>query len=200
MGSQKENMLAGKLYRVDQELSNLMSDNKKKIAQFNQATSDDEQNRLIQTIIPNSEDSIHIEAPFHCDYGDHIHLGNNFYANYDCIMLDVNHIYIGNNVLLGPRISLYTAGHPLSSAVRNSGLEFGKSITIGDNVWVGGNTIINPGVRIGCNTVIGSGSVVTKDIPDNVIAAGNPCRVIRKITEQDELNWQTQAREISQVK
>lgn len=200
MGSQKENMLAGKLYRVDQELSNLMSDNKKKIAQFNQATSDDEQNRLIQTIIPNSGDSIHIEAPFHCDYGDHIHLGNNFYANYDCIMLDVNHIYIGNNVLLGPRISLYTAGHPLSSAVRNSGLEFGKSITIGDNVWVGGNTIINPGVKIGCNTVIGSGSVVTKDIPDNVIAAGNPCRVIRKITEQDELNWQTQAREISQVK
>lgn len=200
MGSQKENMLAGKLYRVDQELSNLMSDNKKKIAQFNQATSDDEQNRLIQTIIPNSEDSIHIEAPFHCDYGDHIHLGNNFYANYDCIMLDVNHIYIGNNVLLGPRISLYTAGHPLSSAVRNSGLEFGKSITIGDNVWVGGNTIINPGVRIGCNTVIGSGSVVTKDIPDNVIAAGNPCRVIRKITEQDELNWQNQAREMSQEK
>lgn len=200
MGSQKENMLAGKLYRVDQELANLMSDNKKKIAQFNQATSDDEQNRLIQTIIPNSEDSIHIEAPFHCDYGDHIHLGNNFYANYDCIMLDVNHIYIGNNVLLGPRVSLYTAGHPLSSAVRNSGLEFGKSITIGDNVWVGGNTIINPGVRIGCNTVIGSGSVVTKDIPDNVIAAGNPCRVIRKITEQDELNWQNQAREISQVK
>ncbi|MCT4390190.1 sugar O-acetyltransferase [Leuconostoc falkenbergense] len=200
MGSQKENMLAGKLYRVDQELSNLMSDNKKKIAQFNQATSDDEQNRLIQTIIPNSEDSIHIEAPFHCDYGDHIHLGNNFYANYDCIMLDVNHIYIGNNVLLGPRVSLYTAGHPLSSAVRNSGLEFGKSITIGDNAWVGGNTIINPGVKIGCNTVIGSGSVVTKDIPDNVIAAGNPCRVIRKITEQDELNWQTQAREISQVK
>lgn len=200
MGSQKENMLAGKLYRVDQELSNLMSDNKKKIAQFNQATSDDEQNRLIQTIIPNSEDSIHIEAPFHCDYGDHIHLGNNFYANYDCIMLDVNHIYIGNNVLLGPRVSLYTAGHPLSSAVRNSGLEFGKSITIGDNAWVGGNTIINPGVKIGCNTVIGSGSVVTKDIPDNVIAAGNPCRVIRKITEQDELNWQNQAREISQVK
>ena len=200
MGSQKENMLAGKLYRVDQELSNLMSDNKKKIAQFNQATSDDEQNRLIQTIIPNSEDSIHIEAPFHCDYGDHIHLGNNFYANYDCIMLDVNHIYIGNNVLLGPRVSLYTAGHPLSSAVRNSGLEFGKSITIGDNVWVGGNTIINPGVRIGCNTVIGSGSVVTKDIPDNVIAAGNPCRVIRKITEQDELNWQNQAREMSQEK
>lgn len=200
MGSQKENMLAGKLYRVDQELSNLMSDNKKKIAQFNQATSDDEQNRLIQTIIPNSEDSIHIEAPFHCDYGDHIHLGNNFYANYDCIMLDVNHIYIGNNVLLGPRVSLYTAGHPLSSAVRNSGLEFGKSITIGDNAWVGGNTIINPGVKIGCNTVIGSGSVVTKDIPDNVIAAGNPCRVIRKITEKDELNWQTQAREISQVK
>lgn len=200
MGSQKENMLAGKLYRVDQELANLMSDNKKKIAQFNQATSDDEQNRLIQTIIPNSEDSIHIEAPFHCDYGDHIHLGNNFYANYDCIMLDVNHIYIGNNVLLGPRVSLYTAGHPLSSAVRNSGLEFGKSITIGDNVWVGGNTIINPGVKIGANTVIGSGSVVTKDIPDNVIAAGNPCRVIRKITEQDELNWQNQAREIGQVK
>lgn len=200
MGSQKENMLAGKLYRVDQELSNLMSDNKKKIAQFNQATSDDEQNRLIQTIIPNSEDSIHIEAPFHCDYGDHIHLGNNFYANYDCIMLDVNHIYIGNNVLLGPRVSLYTAGHPLSSAVRNSGLEFGKSITIGDNAWVGGNTIINPGVKIGCNTVIGSGSVVTKDIPDNVIAAGNPCRVIRKITEQDELNWQNQAREMSQEK
>lgn len=200
MSTQKENMLAGKLYKVDEELATLMAENKKKIAQFNRATSEDKQSRLIQTIIPNAGHSIHIEPPFHCDYGCHVHLGNNFYANYDCIMLDVNEIHIGNNVLLGPRVGIYTAGHPISSKVRNSGLEFGTSIVIGDDVWVGGNTIINPGVTIGSNTVIGSGSVVTRDIPANVIAAGNPCRVIRKITTQDELKWQNQAIAVNQVK
>lgn len=108
-----------------------------------------------------------------------------FFANYNCIILDVGKVIIGNNVQFAPNVSLYTAGHPIHSDSRNSGYEYGIGITIGDNVWLGGNVVVNPGVHIGNNVVIGSGSVVTKDIPDNVIAIGNPCKVIREITEED---------------
>lgn len=128
----------------------------------------------------------YFEPPFHCEYGSHIHLGENFYANTGCVMLDVATITIGKNVLFGPNVSLYTAGHPIHPDSRHSGYEYGIPITIGDNVWIGGGCIILPGVTIGDNTVIGAGSVVTKDIPANVCAAGNPCRVIRPITEEDK--------------
>lgn len=127
-----------------------------------------------------------INPPFFCDYGSHIEVGDNFFANYNCTILDVAKVKIGNNVMLAPNVSIYTAGHPLHPESRNSAYEYGISVTIGNNVWLGGNVIITPGVTIGDNAVIGAGSVVTKDIPDNAVAAGNPCRVIRMITEEDK--------------
>lgn len=126
-----------------------------------------------------------INPPFYCDYGFHIEVGENFFANYNCTIIDVAKVKIGDNCQLAPTVSIYTAGHPVHPDSRNSLYEYGIGVTIGDNVWIGGNTVILPGVHIGSNTVIGAGSVVTKDIPDWVIAAGNPCRVIRKITEDD---------------
>lgn len=108
-----------------------------------------------------------------------------FFANYNCTILDVGKVIIGNNVQFAPNVSLYTAGHPIHPDSRNSGYEYGIGITIGDNVWLGGNVVVNPGIHMGNNVVIGSGSVVIKDIPDNVIAIGNPCKVIREITEED---------------
>ena len=126
-----------------------------------------------------------INPPFYCDYGFHIDVGENFFANYNCTIIDVAKVKIGDNCQLAPNVSIYTAGHPVHPDSRNSLYEYGIGVTIGDNVWIGGNTVILPGVHIGSNTVIGAGSVVTKDIPDWVIAAGNPCRVIRKITEDD---------------
>lgn len=130
-------------------------------------------------------ENVYFEPPFHCEYGFHITLGEDFYANTGCVMLDVARITIGKNVMFGPNVSLYTAGHPLHPDSRNSGYEYGIPITIGDNVWIGGSCVVLPGVTIGDNAVIGAGSVVTKDIPANVCAAGNPCRVIREITEAD---------------
>lgn len=131
------------------------------------------------------KENIYFEPPFHCEYGNHIEVGENFYANVNCIMLDVGKITIGDNVLFGPNVSIYTAGHPIHPKSRNSGYEYGIPVTIGSNVWIGGSCVILPGVSIGNNVVIGAGSVVTKDIPDNVCAAGNPCRVIREITDAD---------------
>ena len=137
---------------------------------------------------------IYVEPPFHCEYGTHIILGENFYANTGCVMLDVAKIRIGNNVMFGPNVSIYTAGHPIHPDSRNSGYEYGIPVTIGNNVWIGGSCVILPGVTIGDNAVIGAGSVVTKDIPANVCAAGNPCRVIREITEADRPYYYTDRR------
>lgn len=127
----------------------------------------------------------YIEPPFRCDYGSHIFVGENFIANYNLTVLDVAPVRIGDNCLIGPNVSIFTAGHPVHPEMRNTGLEYGIEINIGDNVWIGGCSVINPGVTIGSNTVIASGSVVTKDIPDNVVAGGNPCKVIREITDED---------------
>ena len=116
-----------------------------------------------------SHKNIMVVPPFYCDYGSHIEVGENFFANYNCTILDVAPVKIGDNVLFGPNVSLYTAGHPLHPVSRNSAYEYGISITIGDNVWLGGNVVVTPGVHIGNNVVIGAGSVVTKDIPDNIV-------------------------------
>ena len=134
-----------------------------------------------------------IEPPFRCDYGFHIFLGSGFYANYDCIILDVCPVTIGERVLLGPRVGIYTAAHPLDAAVRATGAEYGAPVTIGDDVWVGGNAVICPGVTIGTGSVIGAGSVVTRDIPPGVVAAGNPCRVLRPIGPADREKWERAA-------
>ena len=127
-----------------------------------------------------------INPPFYCDYGFNIEVGKNFFANYNCTMLDVAKITIGENCFMASNVAIYTAGHPIHPDSRNSMYEYGIPVTIGDNVWIGGNTVICPGVTIGSNCVIGAGSVVTKDIPDWSVAAGNPCRVIRKITDEDK--------------
>ena len=127
-----------------------------------------------------------INPPFYCDYGFNIEVGKNFFANYNCTMLDVAKITIGENCFIASNVAIYTAGHPIHPDSRNSMYEYGIPVTIGDNVWIGGNTVICPGVTIGSNCVIGAGSVVTKDIPDWSMAAGNPCRVIRKITDEDK--------------
>lgn len=127
-----------------------------------------------------------VNPPFYCDYGFNIEVGKNFFANYNCCFLDVAKIKIGDNCFIAPNVSIYTAGHAIYPTARIKGYEYGAPVTIGDNVWIGGNTVICPGVSIGDNTVIGAGSVVTKDIPPMVIAAGNPCRVIREITEEDK--------------
>ena len=141
--------------------------------------------KIVKELLGKSENAV-INPPFYCDYGFNIEVGKNFFANYNCIILDVAKVKIGDNCQFAPNVAVYTAGHPIHPVSRNSQYEYGISVTIGDNVWIGGNSVIVPGVHIGSNTVIGAGSVVTKDVPDWVIAAGNPCRVIRKITEEDK--------------
>lgn len=140
--------------------------------------------RIVKELLGKSEDAF-INPPFYCDYGTNIEVGKNFFANYNCTILDVAKVIIGDNCQMAPNVAIYTAGHPVHPDTRNTAYEYGIEVTIGDNVWIGGNTVICPGVHIGSNTVIGAGSVVTKDIPDWAIAAGNPCRVIREITEAD---------------
>ena len=141
-------------------------------------------NKIVKELLGKSEGAF-INPPFYCDYGFHIEVGKNFFANYNCTIIDVAKVKIGDNCQFATNVSIYTAGHPIHPESRNTMYEYGIEVTIGDNVWIGGNTVIVPGVHIGSNTVIGAGSVVTKDIPDWVVAAGNPCKVIRKITEED---------------
>lgn len=126
-----------------------------------------------------------INPPFYCDYGFNIEVGKDLFCNYNCTILDVCKVKIGDNCLMAPNVAIYTAGHPVHPALRNTFFEYGAEVVIGDNVWIGGNSVICPGVHIGDNTVIGAGSVVTKDIPAWSVAAGNPCRVIRKVTKDD---------------
>jgi maltose O-acetyltransferase len=190
--SQKERMLAGRLYLpFDDELAR---DNKKArmlTRLFNNSTEEQQDYRkiLLKQLFKSTGDNIYIEPPFRTDYGCNTSIGENFYANYDCIIIDVCSVTIGRNVFFAPRVCIYTASHPIDANVRNSSLEFGKPVSIGDDVWVGGNVVVNPGVKIGSNVVIGSGSVVVKDIPDGVIAAGNPAKVIREITTGDREKW-----------
>ena len=186
--NQKERMLAGLPYKAWMDgLAEERMENKKRIYRFNNLPPEamEEQEQLIKQILGKTGKRVHIEAPFHCDYGYNIEVGEDFFANYNFTVLDVGKVRIGKNAQIAPNVSIYTAGHPIHPDSRSSGYEYGIGITIGDNVWIGGNTCIMPGVTIGSNVVIGGGSVVTKDIPDNVIAVGNPCRIIREITEQD---------------
>ncbi|MBR2728629.1 MAG: sugar O-acetyltransferase [Lachnospiraceae bacterium] len=139
---------------------------------------------VVRSLLGRSEGAF-INPPFYCDYGTHIEVGKNFFANYNCTIIDVAKVTIGDYCQMAPNVAIYTAGHPVYPSTRDSLYEYGKAVTIGDHVWIGGNTVICPGVTIGNNVVIGAGSVVTRDIPDWTIAVGNPCRVQRVITEQD---------------
>lgn len=183
MKSEKQKMLSGELYNAGDEVLEKERDYARElIFEFNHTRPGEKENRqrILKQLI-RAKGSFHIEAPFYCDYGYNIEVGENFYVNYGCVILDVNNVKIGDNVLLAPNVQIYTATHPVDPIERLTGKEFAKQIVIGNNVWVGGGTIICPGVKIGDNVTIGAGSVVTKDIPDNVIAVGNPCKVIKEI-------------------
>lgn len=185
-------MLSEKLYfQPKSDLVNAHRNALRLCQNYNNSNWDDFEGRynIIKELFGSTKDNFYIEPTIHCDYGFNIHIGDNFYANFDTIFLDVNTITFGDNVFIAPRCSFFTAGHPIDKDIRNMGLEYGFPIRIGNDVWIGGNTVVNPGVNIGNNVVIGSGSVVTKDIPDGVVAAGNPCKVIRKITEKDKEYW-----------
>lgn len=186
--NQKERMLAGLPYKAWLDgLAEERLENKKRIYKYNNLPpeAEKEQDELIRQILGKTGENVHIEAPFHCDYGYNIEVGENFFANYNLTVLDVGKVRIGKNAQIAPNVSIYTAGHPIHPDSRNSGYEYGIEVAIGDNVWIGGNVCIMPGVTVGDNVVIGAGSVVKKDIPDSVIAVGNPCRVVRAITDDD---------------
>lgn len=184
MPSEKEKMLSGEFYDpLDAELSLL----RKKARHLfkiinNPQSSEEEAASAIKILFGFCKELPWIEPPFYCDYGINISLGEKVFFNFNCVVLDVNRVTIGDNVLFAPNVQIYTATHPFDSEVRKKGLELGLPITIGSDVWVGGSAIICPGVTIGSRTVIGAGSVVTRDIPDDVLAAGNPCRVIKNFT------------------
>ncbi len=186
--NQKERMIAGLPYLAWKDgLPEARARAQALCQQYNRTAPDETEARarlLDQLLGAHGADPV-IEPNFRCDYGFNITVGDNFGANYDCIFLDVAPITIGDNVLLAPRVGLYTAGHPLHAGARDSGYEYGRPITIGDSVWLGAGAIVCPGVSIGSRTVVGAGSVVRRDLPEGVLAAGNPCRVIRPITEED---------------
>ena len=199
----KELMLKGKLYNPlgDPRLKEDFMRARRLTRIFNSLTEDemDKRAEVIKELFGSTGERVHVEQTFHRDYGSNIYVGEDFYANYDCVIIDVCDVRIGDNVMLAPKVGIYTAGHPIDAGVRNEGLEFGAPVTIGNNVWIGGSAVINPGVTIGDNVVIGSGSVVTKDIPDNVIAVGNPCRILREITQEDREYWEKKKEEYEQL-
>lgn len=194
--TEKELMLAGRLYLAsDPEIHRLERRAKQLVQTINNWPEDRVEGRmdLFRELLGSLGEDSWIEPPFRADFGCNTYIGKCFYANYECIITDVAKVTIGDHVFFGPRVSLFTAGHPIDAGVRSTKLEYGKEIHIGNHVWIGGHTVVNPGVTIGDNVVIGSGSVVTRDIPSGVVAAGVPCRVLRPITEEDRIYWQSEA-------
>ncbi len=182
--TEKQKMLAGELYLAsDPELAAESLRAAQLLQRYSQTIAGDRQSRtaILQELLGRVGESPQIVPPFHCDYGIHISIGDRFYMNYGGVILDCNQVQIGDDVLCGPYVQIYAASHPVDPAVRRTGLELALPVTIGSNVWIGGGAIICPGVTIGDNTTIGAGSVVTKNIPSNVVAAGNPCRVLRSV-------------------
>ena len=184
MKTEKEKMIAGELYDpLDQQLVEDRLRTRLLIKQLNDSREDqtEERMRILKELIPNAGEGLWLQPPFYCDYGYNMVVGEKVFFNFNCVVLDVAEVKIGSRTLFGPNVQIYTATHPIDPVERASGLEYAKPITIGEDVWVGGSAVICPGVTIGNRCVIGAGSVVTKDIPDDVFAAGNPCRVIRPL-------------------
>ncbi|MCT1182632.1 sugar O-acetyltransferase [Lactococcus lactis] len=187
-----QEMLLGNLYLAGNILPENKSIHGKKIIQKINNTPIEEKETIValeRQVFGKTGDNLYVTPPFQVDYGRHVEIGNNFYANMDCIFLDVNKIKIGNNVMVGPRVSFYTAGHPIDPQIRIEELEFGLPITVEDNVWFGGSATILPGVTIGKNSIIAAGAVVTKDVAANTIVGGNPAQLIRAINEEDNHYW-----------
>ena len=191
--TEKEKCNAGQLYNANYD-SDLLKERvkcKDLCFQFNQLlpSNEEEQTKLIKQIVAKTGKVFFITAPFWCDYGYNIEIGENFYTNHNCVILDGAKVTFGDNVFIAPNCCFSTAGHPIDFVQRNEGLEFAYPIKVGNNVWIGAGVIVLPGVTIGDNSIIGAGSVVNKDIPANMIAVGNPCRVLREITKEDSLKY-----------
>ena len=181
MVSEREKMLRGELY--DPEDPELVADRthaRELTDEYNRTspTADDRRAALLADLFGTVGDGAQVEAPFRCDYGYNVHTGADFYANFDCVLLDVCRISIGRNCLLGPGVHIYTATHPRDPEDRADGLEYGEPVTVGDDVWIGGRAVLNPGVTVGDNSIVGSGAVVTADVPADVIVRGNPATVV----------------------
>lgn len=184
MRTEKEKMLAGEMYNpADPLLLQERDEARRKVRVYNQTleTEGEKRTQLLKELLGSTGENVYMEPNIRFDYGYNTYVGENFFANFDCTILDVCKVQIGDNCMFGPGVQIYTATHPLNPIERNSGKEYAKPITIGNNVWIGGSAVINPGVTIGDNAVIASGSVVTKDVPDNVVVGGNPAKVIKQI-------------------
>jgi maltose O-acetyltransferase len=183
--TEREKMLANEPYYSlsDPELQMMMVAAQELLYPFNHSRPDEDEKRsdLVRKLFGSIGKTFTVKPPFNCDFGCHIYAGENLFINYDCVILDCNEVRFGNNVMLAPKVQIYTAYHPLDPEIRRSGLEMAAPIVIGDDVWIGGGVIICPGVTIGAGTTIGAGSVVTRDIPAGVVAVGNPCRVIKTL-------------------
>ncbi len=186
MKSEKEKMLSGELYDpFDKELSKERLRTRLLIKELNDTREDEinERAKILYKLVPNCGEGLWLQPPFYCDYGTNIEVGDKVFFNFNCVVLDVMKVKIGNRTLFGPNVQIYTATHPVNYKERAAGREFAKPVTIGEDVWIGGSTVICPGVTIGDRSVVGAGSVVSRDIPSDVFAAGNPCRVVRKLEE-----------------
>ena len=184
MKTEKDKMLAGEMYNpTDQVLLKEREEARRKVRIYNQTleTEGEKRSKLLKELLGSTGENIYMEPNIRFDYGYNTHVGENFYANFDCTILDVCEVRFGDHCMLGPGVQIYTAIHPLNPTERNSGEEYAKPITFGNNVWIGGSAIVNPGVRVGNNVVIASGAVVTKDVPDNVVVGGNPAKVIKQV-------------------
>lgn len=190
MKTEKEKMLSGGLYSAtDPELSEERLRARRMLKELNDSPEDEQEKRkrVISELIPNSGVNLWLQPPFYCDYGTNLCIGDNVFFNFNCVVLDVMRVEVGSRTLIGPNVQIYTATHPMNHLERAAGLEYARPVTIGQDVWIGGGAVICPGVTIGDRSVIGAGSVVTKDIPPDVFAAGNPCRVIRELTSPGQV-------------
>jgi maltose O-acetyltransferase len=182
--TEKEKMLAGERYNIlDPGLDRIRLETKRKLRVYNQSTEEDDRQSLLQDLLGQIGDNVTIWTPFNCVYGENIYIGNDVFFNLNCMIIDNNRVEIGDHVMIGPGVQIYTAAHPLDAESRVQGWEMTKPVTIGDSVWIGGSAILLPGVTIGERSVIGAGAVVTKDIPPDVVVAGNPARIIREIDQ-----------------
>jgi maltose O-acetyltransferase len=189
--TEKEKMLNGESYNPDDDELVMDRQNARRLTRkFNHTNETEVEKRiaLLKELFGSAGKTIKIEPDLRCDYGYNIHVGENFFANFDCTFLDVCEIRIGDNCFIAPGVHIYTATHPIDPSDRVAGTEYGKSVSIGDNVWIGGRAVINPGVQIGSNVVIASGAIVTKNIPDNVVVGGNPARIIKNVEIDYKIN------------
>ena len=198
-----EKMVKGFIYNPsDEEIMSEQIPYQDKLWEFNQLKPSQysEKMKFMKEMFAECGDNCYIELPFRANWGGHhVHFGNGIYANSNLTIVDDGHVYIDDKVMFGPNVTIATANHPIDPTLREKGLQYNKDVYIGENTWIGAGVIIVPGVRIGKNVVIGAGSIVTKDIPDNVVAVGNPCRVLREVGEHDkkyfykdeEIDWET---------